>query len=545
MNSNWKLLPASLLVAVLALAGCGGGSDEPTGPTAEERAAMMEMQEAADAIMAANSAAMALSNDSDDAAVTAAEGLIATAKDEIDDLPAADQAAQLAMLSGAESIVTAQRGRLTAEAEAKAAKDEEERIKAEQEAERMRQEAEEARMAAEAMAATAAKLYAGISAPMGAIDDTADTTRAAAYDTAETAITVNIGDGTTANAVPLSADKTAMIAANHGWAGMRYADPSGGDEYEAVVYSNVGEPTEGKKFNVGYTLAEGAVSIDTSSGLAYDGGTASATETQARIVLTGVTRTSGTETFELPDPNTGNQQVINVSGSYHGVSGTYMCDTGAARTDACSATVAANGFTLSGTWTFAPTDPNAMVMSAPDTAYASYGWWIKKAANDGPFTASAFHDFKGTDVTVDLPEAGTATYVGGAAGKYALASSTGGTNDAGHFTARAMLEAKFGAVDANEVTGTIDNFVGADGEMRDWSVKLNKATATDAGVITGPAENQTVWTIGDTAASGSGEWSGEFREQGTDGVPGVATGTFYSEYGTAGKMVGAFGANEQ
>ncbi len=39
MNSNWKLLPATLLVAVLALAGCGGGGDStPTGPTPEEEA---------------------------------------------------------------------------------------------------------------------------------------------------------------------------------------------------------------------------------------------------------------------------------------------------------------------------------------------------------------------------------------------------------------------------------------------------------------------------------------------------------------------------
>ena len=40
MNSNLKLLPAALLVAVLALAGCGGSSSDstPTGPTPEEEA---------------------------------------------------------------------------------------------------------------------------------------------------------------------------------------------------------------------------------------------------------------------------------------------------------------------------------------------------------------------------------------------------------------------------------------------------------------------------------------------------------------------------
>jgi len=49
----------------------------------------------------------------------------------------------------------------------------------------------------------------------------------------------------------------------------------------------------------------------------------------------------------------------------------------------------------------------------------------------------------------------------------------------------------------------------------------------------------------DDSADASGEWSGQFREQGTDGVPGVVTGTFYTEFGRDGKMVGAFGATGQ
>ena len=86
-------------------------------------------------------------------------------------------------------------------------------------------------------------------------------------------------------------------------------------------------------------------------------------------------------------------------------------------------------------------------MSRQDGDYASYGWWIHKAANDGAFTASAFVDEKGTVAPATGLNAlnGMATYMGGAAGKYALASSTGGTNDAGHFTARATLEADFNA----------------------------------------------------------------------------------------------------
>ena len=424
------------------------------------------------------------------------------------------------------------------------------------EAARMAQEEADrkaAEAAAAAMAATAAKLYAGIYAPAADATGTGSDDVFAAYNDAgtptgaavDTHIMVTIGTGgdspTAGTPVALSEDKKTMVADNSGWAGKRYADPAGGDMYEAMVYSNVAAPTMGDKFGSNTAGADGYEYDLTNGALPL----ATINANPGRVTITGVTRTSGTETFKLPDPNPNNEQDITRGGSYHGVSGTYTCDTGAARTDACTATVAAEGFTLTGAWTFTPSNAETRVMDSMDTAYASYGWWLLKAANDGPFTASAFHDFKGTDVTVDLPEAGTATYVGGAAGKYALASSTGGTNDAGHFTARATLEATFGAANANEVTGTIDNFIGADGEMRDWSVKLNEGAATDAGVISGPADDQTVWTIGDNAADASGSWSGNFREQGDDGVPEAATGTFYSEYGTAGRMVGAFGANEQ
>lgn len=72
------------------------------------------------------------------------------------------------------------------------------------------------RMAAEARA-TAAKLYAGISAPMGTAGTPAATDRIAGYDTAETAIEVSIGNGTdTPTPVSLSENKKATVDDNHG-----------------------------------------------------------------------------------------------------------------------------------------------------------------------------------------------------------------------------------------------------------------------------------------------------------------------------------------
>ena len=261
--------------------------------------------------------------------------------------------------------------------------------------------------------------------------------------------------------------------------------------YEAVVYSNVEAPTEGKKFgstaavtptgDFQYQLVNGELTATNAD--------ATNAFLPARVGGTSFDHTAGSKAFDV-----GAREAI--PGSYHGVSGNYYCTPAA--NNVCAAQVATSGFTLGGrataapntfsagasggTWVFVPGNANARVMSAPDPAYASYGWWIHKAANDGPFTASAFvDDFKGTVANgppvCDTLVAGTATYIGGAAGKYALASSTGGTNDAGHFTARATLEAELqrnNTAPTSAIIGTIDRFMGADGMARpDWSVKLN------------------------------------------------------------------------
>lgn len=474
----------------------------------------------------------------DGATVTAAEMAIANARNAIAsaaNVPAAEKAANTMTVDAIMSRLDA------AKASRMAAMDE-----AERQAEAERQKAAAA-MAA--LAALAAKLYAGIGAASGVIGTPTSGDLIAGYNTDDSSILVRIGDADPAedDNITLSEDKKTMVAALHGWAGKRYADPVGGDMVEAMVYSNVEAPKQGKKFGGAaandefeYALTNGALGIDTSRA-----------GVSARIALPGVTRTAGTETFKLPSPNPGGVTNILVSGSYHGVSGTYSCAP-STPTDGCTASVAAKGFTFAGgTWTFTPSDPNTRVTDSEDTAYASYGWWVHKTANDQTYTASAFVDEKGTvDAATGLNALnGTATYSGGAAGKYALSSSTGGTNDAGHFTARATLEADFTVntdtnTDGIGITGTIDQFMGADGMSRDWSVKLNGSTIGDTGAI-GDSTDGTEWTIGGTAAADDGSWSGTLRNNGSDGVPKVATGTFYSTYGNAGKMVGAFGANKE
>ena len=398
-----------------------------------------------------------------------------------------------------------------------------------------------------AMMATAKKLLDGI----GKVGREAGDAGTAAYgsDSNANAIAVTLQGG---SAVNVPEDKKTTVAAHHGWTGKRYAHtvPSNaGDMYEAVVYSNVGEPTQGAKFSTLYSenfnATTGVLNETTTEG------------TASRVASSSFDQSAGVKSFEKGS----NAVAVMISGTYHGVAGTYSCVPG--NNANCASQVAAEGFTLGSvstaqgtlnqftaggaTWTFKPTNAAARVMSTPDAIYASYGWWLHKSANGKTYKASAFVADRGnvTDAAGLDRLNGKATYRGGAAGKYALHSTTGGTNDAGHFTARATLNADFSD---NSITGTIDNFMGVGG-AKNWSVELKEAALSSTGMITGTgegrADNATVWTIGGTAAVASGEWSGSLQDNDAAGVPKVGTGTFYTEYGDDGKMVGAFGVNKQ
>ena len=252
-------------------------------------------------------------------------------------------------------------------------------------------------------------------------------------------------------------------------------------------------------------------------------------------------------------------------GTYDGAPGEYRCS------GTCSSTNDGKGSptTLGGTWHFKPDGGANAMAHQPDADYLAYGWWVSKDNDGMPTAASAFvrevGDVDGTvgDTASGADLTGSATYVGHAAGKFALDYSRDklidGTSDGGHFTADAELVANFGTIaegSTNGVTGTIDNFRLNDGsEDPGWSVKLNRSSAwaTDGG-ITGPtAGAATVWSIDGAAAPASGAWNGQMHDESPgnapsgDGsnVPTTVTGTFYSEFDVIGRMVGAFGANKQ
>ena len=257
-----------------------------------------------------------------------------------------------------------------------------------------------------------------------------------------------------------------------------------------------------------------------------------------------VTTTSGAGT--VADPET-----TSFVGSVRGLAGKFSC------TVSCTAPTADNIAASAVTgWTFVPTDPNGMVDVA-DATYLSFGWWLNQMANDEYETDVFANASEGMGMAVTgLADAvdGSATYRGGAAGKWAIASTTDDTTAGGHFTATATLTANF---DANTDTtgdtpnelgvsigGKITNFMTGAVSRPDWSVTL---MAPDAETSVGPINNAvTEWDTGG-ALKGKGMWSADFYGSETDTMhPTAAIGEFNAAIGggEVGRISGAFAATK-
>ena len=450
-----RLLNATAVVVAssLLLAACGGGSDDETvtaapGDDMADKAAM-EVMEADNAINMANNAAAALDDMSDADAVAAVERLITAAEGEIADLPAADQTAEMARLQPARTEVMQHQTRLdTAMTEAQ--------MEAAEEARKM-----------------AAKLFGAIDA--GEVEDHV-----------MIAADLKLGEEGQDPAEQRTLKKSVVAAALGDWAGQQYA--SSDKKHNATVYSMMGDPTMGAKFEDAGDLSLASNGEYTVSGHAD------------KIVITGFSRTSGTEEYKLSGDT---QNRIRLPGSFDGVDGNYYCDPAG---DACTATVAnANGkgidLSSGDVWTFKPNNPEDRVTESPGATYA-FGWWLDESG-----TKPVVRVFTNPDADVAIADLrGSAKYTGAAAGKYSLNRGQGVDNDSGHFTANAELTATFDT--ASSIEGTVNGFVGADGESRDdWSVDLKSITLGSTGAANGAAMT-TVWTIGDEEAGAVGKWSG-------------------------------------
>ncbi len=569
--THWKHLVVAL-VAALALSACSSSSDNG-GPDPVDTAMPDPEMECTDAggrwnaddtctsadalaveradaqrtainraIAAANLAVAGLTDDASDAAITSARNAVDAAKAAIgsaDDVPDTEKAASNRHIATIEGTLNTKVASIT-QARDDAAED-----------------------AAKASAALGKAMFAALNGTAAA-DSTALNNAVAAFNAAG-AFTINAAAGAGALA---AATDPGLVTFEDGdsagslndWTGTDYADASGtGDSRvtdEARVYTNQGAAAS-QPFADEHTLA-----ADEDYFVVTTGGSV-ATGASLDLVMVNAFEHSGEQTHLPAD----RADAVYFRGTYNGAPGEYRCATGCSSTNDGSGAPSA----LGGTWHFTP-DTGAMV-SEPDAQYLYFGWWVSKDSDGDPTAASAFSGLvepsgTSTPLTAAAGSAitGSATYAGPAVGKFAMNNPIDGTGMGGHFTANAELKATFGpdTVEGSGMTGTIDSFRLNDGsEDPGWSVSLHRAAWGATGAITPPADDSgtadvnealgTTWSINDNSSGSSGTWSGQMYDEMPgnadadppgDGsnIPTTAIGTFYSEFSSIGRMVGAFGA---
>ena len=236
----------------------------------------------------------------------------------------------------------------------------------------------------------------------------------------------------------------------------------------------------------------------------------SGSEAMAR--LTGSRQLRVTDDNDTSDVLTDDSVRVAYSGSFDGAGGTFSC-TGTGR-DACvltNAATVAEGLTIGdGTWTFAPSSlSNRVGSDMQDDTYLYFGIWArepKEASNTTNLDFRWIADGDSGDITVtnfdDLE--GTATFNGGAVGKYALKAVAGREARIGTFTAKATFTASF---DEDTLSGTIDEFrEGGSSLGADWRISLiEDASDTGADLTASGASGEAHGSIGGVDADG--DWA--------------------------------------
>ena len=263
--------------------------------------------------------------------------------------------------------------------------------------------------------------------------------------------------------------------------------------------------------------------------------------------------TSGHKDFK---PEGDGKEVL-VKGTYVGAPGTYHC-TWSAIGD-CRVSVGRGGFFMAANWEFVHEKDAKVSFLNHDFAY--FGWWVRENAGDRmPRMATVFIGVEGggidpaTDGNSNTIH-GTATFEGPAVGVYAIHDPLNGKGEAGEFTAKARLDARFGTTDnvpQTGMSGTINQFRLNGGSVDpEWTVTLEKNAWADGGKIDDRTDS-TVWSINGIKGAKVGKWGGRMYDTtvedsvgGDDGnnQPDVVLGTFYTEHGGTHRMVGAFGAH--
>ena len=242
--------------------------------------------------------------------------------------------------------------------------------------------------------------------------------------------------------------------------------------------------------------------------------------------------------------------VLTFLGSVRGVDGSFTCSgtcdppTEDELDDHATTAVNETG------WTFKPDAAKDTIDVADGDGYVMFGWWLDKGDDaEGPFKVDTFAMAVGLMENTAAQSAleGTATYTGGAAGKWAILSTTADSADGGHFTASARIAANFEAGDGDDmisIKGTIDDFMTGETARPDWKVTLTVPDFSDFVAI---GENTTdadaAWDTGG-AVDGTGTWTAQFWGEGDDNEPTAITGEFNAEISDIARLAGAFGATK-
>ena len=260
------------------------------------------------------------------------------------------------------------------------------------------------------------------------------------------------------------------------------------------------------------------------------------------------------------------------AGMFNGVPGMYACSDATG----CGATSDKDGLltTLTGTWTFTPTDYAAdkykVLGVTPDPDYLRFGYWVETTpGEDGEANSYAIQAFSSGLLPYDGTEIedvrGSATYDGSAAGVYVQKSdfdaNTGkhGAAVSGDFTADVTLTANFGgpavaAVDSFSISGEVSIFKDAasGNHIEGWAADLMKTTFGERNdetqLVTGQTNDFNGMTTGGGAWTGMFFGSSEVTADETDPAnvtmqPTGVAGEFDAHFSN-GHVAGAFGATQ-
>ncbi len=211
------------------------------------------------------------------------------------------------------------------------------------------------------------------------------------------------------------------------------------------------------------------------------------------IMWTHVRRPDGVDSTET----VGTTVTHSFKGTARGVAGTFLC------TVACDAprrnangTVSPNN--APGTWSFRPDDPNALA-SVADTSYVTVGWSLVDN-EDNTYSYDAFATSTGAahagaaqeDASVAGSNlSGSASYTGGAAGKYTLLDEFADTAHGGHWTATAKLVANFDA----DADGIADNNDADNDGVVDDTAKTGVSVSGSLSDFMVDGASQSAWSV--------------------------------------------------